>query len=133
MAPISIDFTNVQDGFELIPKGKYNAKVQNIELKPGKEHPYFAWTFELTEGEFIGRKAFTNTSLSPKSLWKLKQIIKRVAPEVNVDGISELDPSLFIGKDCVLSIIVEPYEGVDRSKVADVLPPSTDNGLPFLT
>ena len=52
-----IDFSDVQDGFELLPEGNYEAVLSKIEQKVGRDSgkPYVEWTFDLTEDDYPGR------------------------------------------------------------------------------
>lgn len=59
--------------FDPIPDGPYQVQLRDVEVKQGAEYPYWLWSFEVAEGEHLGRRVWLNTSTSPKALWKLHE------------------------------------------------------------
>lgn len=133
---ITVDFTNVQGEFEPLPKGRYDAVVYEVELRESQAgKPYLNWQFKIVGGEYDNRRVFTTTSLQSQALWKLKQILGRIAPHLDLDGPVDIDPDELAGLPCRVVIDHEQYEGQTRDRVVDVLAPkASDEGddLPFL-
>ncbi len=126
MPEILVDFSQVTDNS--IPKGKYMCEVEQVEVKQGegKEHPYLNWQLTIIDGEHQGRKLWFMTSLSPKSLWKLKPIFKTLGYEeeqitLDVDETSRLllAPD-FSGKHVIAEVEPEMYQGTMRARVTNL-------------
>jgi len=110
MANISLP-TNLADvkaegNFELKPLGTYTVEVQKVEVKhsPGKEHPYLSMQYNITEPEeFAGGKFFDNVSMSPKALFKFKQLTLAC----NLDITDQFDTDDLLGNTVSLVIKYE--------------------------
>lgn len=129
---LRIDFTDVPDsGFELIDKGTYSGVVFKIEMKAAKDtgNPYLAFTIKLVDEKYPDRQVFTNMSLQPNALWKLKQTLKAIAPEIDVTSLAEIDTDDLLGRECVVVIDHSVYNGETRVNVKNVLAPKTDSGM----
>jgi hypothetical protein len=75
-----VDMTGAGDGFEPIPAGTYRCFVSDAEEKTvgaganaGK--PFSRWTFTVADGEFEGRKIFTNCMHWGGGRFLLKQLL----------------------------------------------------------
>ena len=122
MANISVDLTNVEGGdFELLPEGTYNATVYEVEFN--EEKNYLNWEFRITDADYEDRRAWTITSLKPNALWKLKQILNRIAPEMDLSGQLNIDTDELGGLPCRLDIIHEEYKGDTKARVDEVHAP----------
>jgi len=71
----------------LLPQGDYLLTVTNMLQKTGKESggAYFAVTFDVAEGEFVGQKVYNNYSLSDKAIGRLKSLM--VACKTQLDKV----------------------------------------------
>jgi hypothetical protein len=137
---------DVQD-FTPMPSGTYGAKIVAAEWReanddtkkaweeenPGEEHPgYINWEFDITEPEeYNNRKAWRNTSLTPKGLPMLKELLLAVGEtdeDLNNDEYV-LEPSDHIGKDVRLSLGID-RKRPDQNKVKRVLPYEDNTELP---
>lgn len=67
MALLNFDAAQVAPAapMEVIPAGTYNAMMVESEMKPTKmnDGAYLSCTFEILDGEYKGRKVFTNLNL----------------------------------------------------------------------
>lgn len=124
MSP-TIDFSNVKDGFEPMPAGKYEAVLTAYEMKIAKQSnsPYVALTFDISEPEYEGRKAWRNFSLQPQALWALKQAL--VAMGIDRESLSgevDLDEVLqgAVGLNCILELDIREWNGRFTNEVKAV-------------
>ncbi len=73
-----------------LPEGIYPAKLMAVEVKDGKQFPYWQWQYELIDPvEGCYTRQFVNTSLSPKALWKLEETFSGhgVAADTDTDEL----------------------------------------------
>lgn len=131
-----IDMSGVDEnagGFQVIPRGTYDAIVDDVVhgVSQRSGNKMWTWTLEVTTPEFAGRKLFFHSVLTPEQLPRLKKILTRIAPELlegpfNAREIAE--QGVLSGKQLRVRVDVRKYEGQDRNNVKDILPPSDDNG-----
>lgn len=117
---ISVDFTDVESSGGHVPEGDYLLEVAEVEEKEGasSKEPYLAFIFEISEGEFKGRKIYHNCSLQPQALFNLRNVLEALGNEVP-KGVMDLDPEELVGQTCGASLITETYEGKKKSRVAE--------------
>lgn len=122
MGVITIDFGQAESsGFEPVEPGEYAATVTACKLSDkagGSGYHYIEMEYQ---GKDPKRKYWANYSLSPKAMWNLKQALVALGVEVD-DGPLELDPDDVIGRDCVLVIKQEEWNGRIQNKVESVKP-----------
>ena len=132
MTRVGVDFSDIEE-FSPIEKGTYPAVVAKAEMRlaeeTGKEYNYINWEFDLTEGEFKGRKQWMVTSFSPKALWRMKEMFENIGIyqdelEIDYDEETKLitDPEVS-GLPCVLEVSKKLYEGRQTNQVDAVLAP----------
>jgi len=78
-----VNFADVETGdFEAIPSGTYHVKITDGELREAGENAknpgsqYINWEFTIQSGDFAERRLWTNSSLLPQALFRLKQMFK---------------------------------------------------------
>jgi len=125
---IKIDFTGVETReFEPLPVGRHLARVSNctyVQESARSGEPSVAWEFTVEGGEFDGRKGFLNTSLQPQAKWATKRVLVALGvPEEDLQGEIEFEPADMEGRECVIVIGHEVYEGEKRQRVRRVLGP----------
>ena len=111
---VEIDMTGVE-GRQLIPEGDYLGTVKNITEGEGDNGAYWRWTFATSAGT---PKPMV-TSFTPKSLFKLKNLLIALGHEVP-SGRIKLDPAKYIGESCGITISFSTYDGVRSSEIVDV-------------
>lgn len=105
-----------------IDDDNYHCKVAEVTEEEGNEYNYLKWTFEIVEeGKYLGRKVYTNTSLSPAALWNLRQLLETLGVETPDDEM-ELDLEAYAGLELICRVENEVYQGKDRPKVTDYIP-----------
>ena len=129
--PIQIDFTGVTDeGFEVLEPGIYDANLYNIKQEVGKESgkPYLSFEFVLpTQNK---RHLWSNFSLQPQALWRLKQVLVVLGvPAEQLVGSLAFEPSDLLGKAVRLRVTIEDYQGRSQNAVADILASSTTEAV----
>jgi hypothetical protein len=135
--PERIDFSEVEGGFDAIPAGTYKATITDYEFKQTEKGDnigawYINWEFTLDDFEqngktVTGRKQWTITSLLPKALFALKDLIKACGldPEANYN-IRELCPQL-VGSPVLLTVGFGKGEYADRNRVNKVKAPGASS------
>ena len=128
---IKVDFSGVEagGGFKPLVAGAYSGTIFDIEQKKGQESgkPYLAMTLKLNadedRGVIAGRQAWSNFSLQPNALWKLKQLLVRLGFEEDaLDGITDLDVTELLGLD-VTVVLEAPEERRTTNNVRDIFGP----------
>lgn len=118
---ISLDFTNVSSGFEVLPEGNYEATVAKVEVRTSKagDSQYLNFEWDVVDEETgKARKIWDIASLKPQALWKLKQIMEAFG--MNTAGQIDLDPEAFVGQQAILTIEIDTYEGKEKNVVKEV-------------
>lgn len=123
---VKIDFTGVEAReFEPLPVGRYFARVSGctyVEASQRSGEPAVAWEFTVEGDEYDGRKGFMNTSLQPQARWSTKRILKALGvPDDELEGEFDFEPEDYVGRECVIVIGHETYEGEKRQRVRRVL------------
>lgn len=125
-----IDFSSVPEEAEFvaIPRGIYPATVDDVTYGHSQSsgNPMWTWKFEISEGEYAGRKLFYHSPFVENMLPRVKKVLSRIAPELLAtafDPEEVASQGTLLGKACKLRIDVKVYEGKNRNNVRDVLPP----------
>ena len=118
METYNVDFTGVNsnDGKFYVSPGTYNVKIVSVEKgqKEGSSYPYLKWTFNLLDNDDLNLSVIT--SLSPKALFKLKELLEAVGVAVP-EGSLKISPNDYIGKICTADIADRSYEGKVYSNI----------------
>jgi hypothetical protein len=116
---VRLDF-NIEDaksGFDPLPGGVYPARVGEAELKTASTgKPMIEVIWEVTEGEFAGRKVWDNIVTSVQ--FKIKQY----ADLAGIASGAELDTNDLVGTEALLTLIQQEYEGEPRNKIKKIEP-----------
>lgn len=123
MAKIKVDFTDVKE-FPEITAGKHVAKIKEWEMKEGEKAPYILWKLQLLTGSAKGSLIDHRTSLSPKALFGLKDLLTALGIKVPQSAIS-IDPDKFVGKSIGIEVNMRPYDGKEYPNVKKVFSAST--------
>ena len=119
MPVINLDYNleDVQSDFTALPAGTYDARIESAEItnsQTGK--PMLKVVWDITDGEFAGRKLWDNGVLSVG--WRVKQY----ADLIGLESGSALDTDDFRGVEGLVEVVVEEYNGEDRNYIKKVLP-----------
>lgn len=137
----TINFSEVEGGFENVPEGVYDVEVSRVEVRESKssEHYYFNWQLKILDEDYEGQTLFMMTSLSPKALFRLKDVFEAlgVLEEEDMDlewdeevEVTPTEGPLLLNPDVIGSIARarvknEVYDGKERNRVDELLPPET--------
>jgi len=105
MALVELNFglEDVEDSFKPLPGGQYACKLTKQELaKSQAGNTMLKIEWEITDGDFIGRKLFDNVVIfdDPEKAWKLKQY----AALIGVEAGKSFDPALFVGIEAIVTL-----------------------------
>lgn len=135
-----VDLTGVEvRDFEPVPVGRYLGKVDDLvyhEKSKRSQQPKIQLTGTLVEGledsckdydPAENRKWFYEVSLQEQSLWNLKRTLIALgdAPE-DLEGELDIDKSEYIGRECIVVIGHEEYEGINRQRTRRLEPVPTE-------
>lgn len=131
MAKIKVDFTDMKE-FADITSGKYIAKIKSWSMEEGEKAPYILWKLQIASGEAKGSMIDHRTSLSPKALFGLRDMLVAFGINVPKSAIA-VDPDKFIGRNIGIEIVMRPWDGKEypnvkkvfaATKTTDVVKPS---------
>ena len=117
MPKVQADWDQVAAG-ELIPEGKYAARIDAVEERVSRssEKPYWNTTFTIIEPPFEGRKVWGIFMLEANALWKLRQLCE--ALDIDLEGRSDLDTDELLHGELVINVTQDVYEGKVRNQVS---------------
>lgn len=108
--------------FEALPKGTYNAIIEDNEFQMSKSSGKPMWNLKLaiTDEEYKNRKLFTFLSWSEKALPGTKAALATFAPELTSGNISVKDPETvqsIVGRTVRVQVSVEKYQDNDQNRI----------------
>jgi hypothetical protein len=111
-----VDMTGASDGFEPVPRGTYRVFVSDAEDKTvasgdnaGK--PFSRWTFTIADGQYEGRKIFTNMMHWGGGRFLLKQLLVSSGLKTKEEAESpdlEFDYEDLYGEQVCVRVTVKP-------------------------
>lgn len=131
-----VDLTGVElRDFAPVPPGRYRAKVDDLvytEKSKRSKQPKVQLVFTLLEGidentadydAAEKRKAFYEFSLQEQSLWNAKRTLVALGDDpADLEGEIEISKEDYVGRECILLMGVEEYEGVERQRTRRIEP-----------
>lgn len=135
----NLDNVSESTTFELIPKGTYDAVVEDFTFgESSKGNAMITVVYSLLDPEYENRKLYDYMVLTGDGkdfgLQKVKKFLVRVMPEQSISNFnpqSLADSGDAIGRECRVSVKIQTqksgdYKGEKRNQVADILAP--ENG-----
>jgi hypothetical protein len=116
MAKLNVDFTNVEDK-PLLPVGSYICKVTKIEVTDGEKAKNLKWEATVGVGPHKGAKIFFNTSLAPKALFRLREVLVNMGFNVPKSAVA-IDTDKYVGRIIGLSVIMGEYNGRPKNEMS---------------
>ena len=132
-----LDLSGVNEnagGFEAMPKGKYDAVVDDVEFGMSKKDaPMITWKFKMDHPEYGKRTLFFYTVLNQSfGLAALKKTLIALGLDVDFGSFNPqefADAGEAIGLPVQLEVGIQKYEGEKRNTVKAVLPAAEDDFL----
>jgi hypothetical protein len=140
MPSTTVNFADV-DSFEPLPEGSYDIEIDKVEVRRNKadDGDYLNWELLVIDGEYENRRLWMITSLKPKALFRLKQvlidlgIIDEDEEEMDIEWDDDVEPSTsggplllypeLQGIEAVAQVKNEMYEGRERNRVENLFGP----------
>lgn len=120
---VKVNFKGVE-GRVLLPENDYRVRVKEVTKEEGDKAPYLKWVFE-TKGakdkKYNGKNLYYNTSLSPDSLWNLRNLLEACGIEVP-NSTKEIDLTELEDLELFVTVEHDTYNGKKRSNVVDFGP-----------
>lgn len=115
-----------------VPEGDYILKCVKVENATSKKSgdPMLVWHWEFAEGKYAGREIVDRTVLTPKALWKVRQILEAMGKTVPTKAFN-LNVKALVGTEVGATITDgEPYGDNNRisSEVGEYIDPDVVRG-----
>lgn len=109
-----------------VPEGDYLLKIVEGTWMDGDEFDYIRWRFQIAKGKHKGGTLYCNTSLNPKSLWNLRNLIFAGLGKNMAGKAFKFDPAKLEGKIVGSTVADDEYakkgSTVIRSQPVDFFP-----------
>lgn len=132
---LMVDLNTVEDSsFEVLPKGMYSCIIEDCEFTYSQNagNPMWSLKFDVTDGEYAGRKLFSHMVWAGAGLPITKKQLSRIAPELfegPFDPESEEIIASMMGKEVQAKVTIRKYKGEDRNNVADLFADEGEDGF----
>lgn len=116
---IKIDWNSVEDAeaqeFSPIPEGEYVVTIESVTEKETKKGDDM-WSLKLNieEGDFKGRKVFTNLVFNEKGLSNVKKLYSCI---FGTKLPKTCEPSDVEGEKVVVDVVITEYEGKKQNNI----------------
>lgn len=111
--------TDIEDA-GIITEGWHKAEIKDFETRRKDENsaPYIQWRFQVLNGEFDGMPVWDITSLSSKSIWKLKALA--TASNLLLTKETPLVDQLYalVGRQVAIQVFHDEWNGQKRAKIS---------------
>jgi hypothetical protein len=93
---------------EPLPKGKFHLKITDMQIQfvanpesANNGKPYLNFEFTVQDGQYAGRKDWTNAMAFDGALYTISQILKALGRDLKPNEKFEIpdEPEFYIGKD----------------------------------
>jgi len=113
----NLDFSNVEDSFEVIPEGSYLCFLFDVDLKQTKKgDDMYVLTLKVAEGDSKGRQLFYNLPVMPQTMWKIKETLEAFDVEVP-KSVVNIDFDELLGKKCRVTVGHREWQGKEYEDV----------------
>ena len=112
------DFDQIPDNdYPLLPAADYRCRVMTIDDSMSTKNGDLQWQVEfmVIDGSFKGLKIFDRVIHSAKTVNRIKKIAKCF---IDVSGTASFEKTDMIGKEVVLTTIVDIYNQQEHTKVS---------------
>jgi hypothetical protein len=115
-----LDFTNVSEGFETLPKGVYDFYV--FEMKEGLSqagNEKMDVILKVADGEHKGRQVWSNLTFVETAMFKIREFLIACGAEVPKKAV-DIDFSKCIGKKIRAEVYHRPNKNDPEKPYADI-------------
>jgi len=109
-----------------VPEGDYLLKIMEGEWRDGEKADYINWRYQIVEGvggkKHKGATLYDMTSLSPKALWNLRNLIFAAKGKNMAGKAFNFDPESLVGLVVGATVEDDEYDGNIRSRPVDYFP-----------
>lgn len=132
---IRVNLAGVESEFEALPSGRYLCNITDGEIResgPEAKHPgseYIRWELTVAQGDFEGRKLFTNSTLLEHALFSLHNVLKATGKwdQKALDNPKfEFEIDEVVGSQVVAVVAQRDYQGEMVNDVKRLKPVSAD-------
>lgn len=110
---VTINWEEEEGGKFISNPGEYVVKATAAETNEDDEgRTYIKWTFQVTAGKGKGATISTNTYITPKALWKLRELLECMGIEIG-NSVQDLDLDEAIKEGS--EFVIEVEEGNERA------------------
>jgi hypothetical protein len=118
---VKVDFGQTSNS-GLVEKGIYQVKVVSAVAKmSAANQPMVVFTFEILNGEFMGRRLYLNNSLQPHALFGFRKSLEALGVKVPTSSM-QVDLKKLAGAQMNVEVDHEEYNGTIKAKVVDQAP-----------
>lgn len=114
---LKVDMTGVES-YNKASEGKHVVKIVSIDEKTSQGgNDMLQCCFEVVKGADKGCRVYENYPLIDTALWKLKGMLQAIG--MKAEGKISLDLDKLIGKQLIVEVIHEDYNGQERARVSE--------------
>ncbi len=109
------------EGRITVAEGEYLVEVLEVTQEEGSVAPYLKWKFKVNGKVHNGASLFYNTSLATQALWNLRSLLEALELEIP-DEDTDMDVDDFVGRQLMVNVEHDTYEGKKQAKIVDFWP-----------
>jgi hypothetical protein len=109
-----LDFSNVSEGFDVLPAGTYTCHVFDLQDKvSSKGNDMLKVTLKVSKGEHKGRQIFTNLVFTESALFKIREFLLACGAQIPKKAV-DIDFSKCVGKE--VKVIIYHRKNTDTNE-----------------
>jgi len=118
---VKVDFSSLNNNYDLVPEGTYLAEIMKVQLKANKNDngKHLCWTLKIIDSpEEWNCLLFIITPLAENALWRLKKLLKVLHYPIS-NAVVDIDTDKLAGRNLKVTVVQEKYQGKLYNKVRD--------------
>jgi len=110
---------------EPIPSGYYKVNITDVELRESKSEknagkPYYAIEHTVAEGDYEGRKVYSNVMLWAGAAYSLNQLLNGLGISTQAGEVEVPEPEELLGEELMAKVKISPKRVVKDPKTGEV-------------